>query len=73
MEARNAISPITRCDQCDVGVSAGVRLGHSCPFEDTARAAGSVLFQAGEKADTVWFVKRGTVVLYRVFIVFHAV
>jgi CRP-like cAMP-binding protein len=56
---------ITSCVMCPVGRSSGVGHGGHCPFIDRARQAGEFLYFEGEPATTVWFVKRGTVLLSR--------
>ena len=53
------------CAQCEVGVASGIGQGQFCPFVDRRRSAGELLYLEGERADHIWFIKHGTVVLYR--------
>lgn len=62
--ARSSMSSIN-CAVCDVGRASGLGQGQFCPFVDRQRRRGELLYLQGEPASHVWFVKRGTVVLYR--------
>jgi CRP-like cAMP-binding protein len=57
--------PVRSCAECEVGIAAGVGRDRLCPFSDRKRPAGDLLFGEGEVASHVWFVKAGTVALYR--------
>jgi CRP/FNR family transcriptional regulator len=59
------LTTITSCASCPVGRAAGVGTGGRCPFVNRSHAAGTRLYVEGEVARTVWFVKRGTVLLSR--------
>ncbi|MFH0902924.1 MAG: Crp/Fnr family transcriptional regulator [Pseudomonadota bacterium] len=53
------------CLTCPIGISAGISRGGRCPFVDRPRSAGEYLYFEGEPAVSIWFIKRGTVVLAR--------
>ncbi len=53
------------CAQCEVGIASGVGHGQFCPFVDRHRRAGELLYLEGEPASHIWYIKHGTVVLYR--------
>jgi CRP-like cAMP-binding protein len=53
------------CANCDIGIASGVGQGNFCPFVDRHRRSGELLYLEGEPASHVWFIKKGTVVLYR--------
>jgi CRP-like cAMP-binding protein len=57
------MTPITSCVGCPVGNASNVADGDRCPMVDRKWKAGATLFEAGEPAFTVWFIKKGTVVL----------
>jgi CRP-like cAMP-binding protein len=52
------------CEACPCG-RASRATGTSCPFSEEAHERGATLFHAGDLAERVWFVKRGTIVLTR--------
>ncbi len=56
---------IISCIDCAVGLASGTAQGQFCPFVNRARQAGELLMLAGEPAEHCWFVKEGTVALYR--------
>ena len=56
---------ITSCTECPVGRASGTCEGLPCPFVDRERMPGESLYLEGEVADRVWFVKRGSVGLFR--------
>lgn len=56
---------ITSCSTCPCGQAAGVRFGGRCPLVDRKRRADETIFLEGDTVSSVWFVKRGTVVLSR--------
>ena len=56
---------ITSCSTCPCGKAAAVRYGGRCPLVDRRRGKDELVALEGEPADTVWFIKRGTVVLSR--------
>lgn len=56
---------IVSCAACPCGNAAGVRFGGRCPLIDRRRAAGEVVCLEGEPGETVWFIKRGAVLLSR--------
>ena len=62
---KRAIFESHSCAQCEVGVASGIGKGQFCPFVDRRRRAGELIYLEGERADRVWFIKHGTVVLYR--------
>lgn len=53
------------CADCPVGRASSVGHGGACPFIDRQRRAGHLLYLEGDDADGAWFIKRGTVALYR--------
>lgn len=53
------------CAACLVGKAAGEGRGGRCPMADRPRPAGTWLYIEGERADKIWYVKRGVVVLSR--------
>ncbi|MCA9677191.1 MAG: Crp/Fnr family transcriptional regulator [Kofleriaceae bacterium] len=56
---------ITSCCSCPCGSAAGVRYGGRCPLIDRKRRRDEAICLEGEPAHTVWFVKRGAVLLSR--------
>lgn len=56
---------ITSCSSCPCGQAAGVRYGGRCPLVDRKRRRDETLALEGQPIQTVWFIKRGTVVLSR--------
>lgn len=56
---------ITSCASCPCGQAAGERFGGRCPLIDRKRRAGELLYLEGEAVGSMWFVKRGLVVLSR--------
>ena len=56
---------IASCSSCPCGKAAGVRYGGRCPLVDRKRGRDELLALEGDAAQTVWFIKRGTVVLSR--------
>lgn len=56
---------ITSCSTCPCGQAAGVRFGGRCPLVDRKRRADETVYLEGDAVSSVWFVKRGTVVLSR--------
>lgn len=58
--------PITSCSSCPCGKAAGVAFGGRCPLVDRRRNRDAMVCLEGEPATTVWFVKRGSVLLSRV-------
>jgi len=56
---------ITSCSSCPCGQAAGVRFGGRCPLVDRKRRPDETLYLEGDTVSSVWFVKRGTVVLSR--------
>lgn len=65
MKPDSSLDGGTDCTHCAVGAAAGLGRGGRCPLADRRRAAGTVLYAAGQRADRVWFVKRGAVLLSR--------
>lgn len=65
MTLRKRVEPGINCADCAVGLASGLGRGSFCPFVDRQRQAGELLYVEGDTAEHVWFVKRGTVVLYR--------
>jgi CRP-like cAMP-binding protein len=65
MSATRLPAPIASCSQCVIGQAAGVGHGQFCPFIDRARSASELIYLEGETASHVWFIKEGTVVLFR--------
>ena len=57
--------PITSCSTCPCGKAAGVTFGGRCPLVDRRRARDELVCLEGEPVQSVWFVKRGTVLLSR--------
>ena len=53
------------CAFCPIGAASHVAEGGHCPMVDRKRNAGTTLFVAGTIADTVFFVKHGSVALSR--------
>lgn len=62
---RSQPGAITSCSSCPCGQAAGVRWGGRCPLVDRKRDRGETLALEGQPIETVWFVKRGTVVFSR--------
>lgn len=58
-------SAITSCSSCPCGQAAAVRWGGRCPLIDRKRARDETLALEGQPIETVWFLKRGTVVFSR--------
>ena len=56
---------ITSCSTCPCGKAAAVRWGGRCPLVDRKRQRDETLALQGQNIETVWFVKRGTVNLWR--------
>jgi len=56
---------ITSCSSCPCGQAAGVRFGGRCPLVDRKRRSDETVYLEGDTISSVWFVKRGTVVLSR--------
>jgi len=56
---------ITSCSSCPCGRAAGVPFGGRCPLVDRRRGRDELVCLEGEPASTVWFVKRGAVLLSR--------
>jgi len=56
---------ITSCSSCPCGQAAAVRYGGHCPLVDRKRKRDETLALEGQPIQTVWFIKRGTVVLSR--------
>jgi CRP-like cAMP-binding protein len=56
---------IDSCRSCPIGKTTDIISGGTCPWVGRQRQAGELLYLQGEPARTVWFVKRGTVVLTR--------
>jgi CRP-like cAMP-binding protein len=52
------------CDACACG-QASRNIGRPCPFSEQAHERGEHLFQEGDAAERVYFIKHGTVVLAR--------
>lgn len=63
---RSQPGAITSCSSCPCGQAAAVRWGGRCPLVDRKRARDETLALEGQPIDTVWFIKRGTVVFSRV-------
>jgi CRP-like cAMP-binding protein len=57
--------PIVSCASCPCGRAAGVTFGGRCPLVDRRHPAAETICLEGEAGDTVWFVKRGAVLLSR--------
>jgi CRP-like cAMP-binding protein len=57
--------PIVSCAACPCGHAAGVAFGGHCPLVDRRHAAGTTLYLEGDAGPSVWFVKRGAVLLSR--------
>ena len=62
---RSSLAASTSCEQCAVGRASGRNEGHFCPFINRERKVGELMYVQGEPADYVWYVKSGTVALYR--------
>ena len=56
---------IASCSTCPCGQAAGVRFGGRCPLVDRKRRTDETVYLEGDAVSSVWFVKRGTVVLSR--------
>ena len=56
---------ITSCTECPVGRASGTCEGLPCAFVDRMRLPGESLYLEGEAADRVWFIKSGSVGLFR--------
>ncbi len=59
------LTTVTSCSSCPCGQAAAVRWGGRCPLVDRKRQRDETLALEGQPIETVWFVKRGTVVLSR--------
>lgn len=59
------LPPIVSCSTCPCGRAAGVRFGGRCPLVDRRRLRGETICLEGEPAHSIWFVKRGAVLLSR--------
>lgn len=57
--------PIVSCASCPAGRAAGVSYGGRCPLVDRRHPAAETICLEGDAGDTVWFVKRGAVLLSR--------
>ncbi len=53
------------CAFCPIGAASHVASGGRCPMIDRRRSAGSTVFVAGTVADTVYYLKHGSVTLAR--------
>jgi CRP-like cAMP-binding protein len=53
------------CCKCHIGQAANVENGGICPFVPRDTAAGESIFDEGDPADRVWFVKQGAVIVSR--------
>lgn len=62
---RAQLTAITSCSTCPCGQAAAVRWGGRCPLIDRKRQRDETLALEGQPIETVWFVKRGTVILSR--------
>ncbi|MFO0608987.1 MAG: Crp/Fnr family transcriptional regulator [Polyangiales bacterium] len=51
--------------RCVIGQAAGCAEGRRCPFAPRSYAAGAVLCDEGSAAEHVWYVRHGTVALFR--------
>ncbi|MFO0610837.1 MAG: Crp/Fnr family transcriptional regulator [Polyangiales bacterium] len=51
--------------RCPIGLAAGCADGAPCPLTPHAFAAGTALGAEGAPADRVWYLRRGSVALYR--------
>lgn len=63
--APDAGGEILSCSSCPCGQAAGIRYGGRCPLVERRRRPDEIVYLEGEPVTTVWFVKRGTVVLSR--------
>lgn len=54
-----------QCALCPVGAASKVAEGQSCPMTDRRKSAESYLYLRGTPADTVYYVKHGSVALLR--------
>jgi CRP-like cAMP-binding protein len=61
----SAVPAITSCSSCPCGRAAGVPFGGRCPLVDRRRGRDELICLEGQPATTVWFVKRGAVLLSR--------
>lgn len=59
------LKPPRGCADCPIGRASGVGRGSYCAFVDRQRRTGEILYLQGAEVDHAWFIKRGTVVLYR--------
>lgn len=59
------LAPVVSCSTCPCGKASGVRFGGRCPLVDRRRLRGETVCLEGEPAHSVWFVKRGAVLLSR--------
>lgn len=55
--------PIASCDQCMVGAVSGVGQGLFCPLIERHYGEGDILYQEGDSASYIWFIKVGMVEL----------
>jgi CRP-like cAMP-binding protein len=62
---RGVTPAITSCSTCPCGRAAGVAFGGRCPLVDRKRGRDELVCLEGEAIGSVWFVKRGTVLLTR--------
>jgi CRP-like cAMP-binding protein len=53
------------CAFCPIGGASHVSLGGDCPMIDRRRGAGTFLYLADTPADTIYYVKHGTIALSR--------
>lgn len=63
--ASSSAQSITSCFSCPIGRASSVGKGGMCPWVTRQRRAGELLYLQGEPAHTIWFIKKGTVVLTR--------
>ena len=54
---------VIECQRCPVGVASGMPLGQFCPFIVRDYPQDAVLYNVGQTADYIWFVKTGVVAL----------
>jgi len=57
--------PVVHCESCPVGVVSTRSVTGGCPFVTRTRSKGELLYLEDEVAAYCWFVKRGTVALFR--------
>lgn len=54
-----------QCQECGIGQASGLGAGGFCPFIQRTYGPGEILFTEGQAIHHLWFVKHGSVVLYR--------